>query len=202
MKDIILSGLSKTFCDHVVFNDFSMVIPIGKVTCLMAPSGAGKTTLLRILLGLLSADSGSISNLEGHTFSVVFQEDRLLEQMTPISNIRLVSPALSRESILTALEGFGLRNCAEQPVEELSGGMKRRVSLLRALLSDGDFLILDEPFKGLDEGTKQLVIQKTLDLSKDRTVLFVTHDPIEASLMHAETILLKYGKTQATWFPD
>ena len=151
----------------------------------MAPSGAGKTTLLRILMGFTSADSGTLLGLEHIRFSAVFQEDRLCENLTPISNLRLVSPTLSKQEAAAALGGVGLSDCLTQPVRELSGGMHRRVAILRALLAEYDLLFLDEPFKGLDEETKALVIADTRRRCAGRTVLLVTHDPDELKVLGA-----------------
>lgn len=92
------------------------------MTALMAPSGAGKTTLLRMLMGLETADSGEISGLSGRRISAVFQEDRLLENMNPVDNIRLTAPKLDRAVILREMAAMGLTDCENQPARELSGG--------------------------------------------------------------------------------
>ena len=91
--------------------------------------------------------------------SAVFQEDRLCKNLSPVSNIRLVAPELKKSDIIAAMEHVGLTGCFSQPVRELSGGMKRRVAILRALLADYDILFLDEPFKGLDADTRRLVLR-------------------------------------------
>ena len=185
MQDVVIRDLCKAYGAKQVLQNFSCTIPAGKVTGLMAPSGAGKTTLLRILMGFTYADSGSLLGLEGLRFSAVFQEDRLCENLTPIGNLRLISPALSEQEAAAALRDVGLSDCLAQPVRELSGGMRRRVALLRALLADYDLLFLDEPFKGLDEETKALVMADTRRRCAGRTVLFVTHDPEELTAMGA-----------------
>lgn len=185
MQDIVIQHLCKAYGIKQVLQDFSCTIPGGKVTGLMAPSGAGKTTLLRILMGFTSADSGILLGLEDLRFSAVFQEDRLCENLTPISNLRLVSPTLSKQEAAAALGGVGLSDCLTQPVRELSGGMRRRVAILRALLAEYDLLFLDEPFKGLDEETKALVIADTHRRCAGHTVLLVTHDPDELTAMGA-----------------
>ena len=176
MRDIMIQGLYKAFDGKQVLRDFSAVLPAGRVTGLMAPSGTGKTTLLRILMGLERPDRGTITGLQGLRLSAVFQEDRLCENLNPVSNLRLVTPALSRE---------GLTDCLTQPVRELSGGMRRRVAILRALLAEYDLLFLDEPFKGLDRETKEVVMADTRRRCDGRTVLFVTHDPTELEAMGA-----------------
>lgn len=183
--EIVLKDIQKSFGDHVVLDHLSARIPAGKVTAIMAPSGKGKTTLLRILMGLETMDSGSIEGLSGLRLSAVFQEDRLCENLTPIANIRLTAPERTKEEVLSALGSVGLGDCARQPVRELSGGMKRRVAILRALLADYDVLILDEPFKGLDEERKRAVVEDTKRRSKGKTVLLVTHDKEEVAGMEA-----------------
>jgi NitT/TauT family transport system ATP-binding protein len=187
--DIVLDKISKSFDGKVVLDALSLVIPDGKVTCIMAPSGMGKTTLLRILMGLEKPDAGRISGLEGLKKSAVFQEDRLCEDLTPFGNIRLVNPELKSEEIKTAMSAVGLSECENQVVTELSGGMKRRVAILRALLADYEILFLDEPFKGLDAETKDSVIRDTKKRCHGRTVILVTHDVAEAEMMGAVQII-------------
>ena len=143
-----MDKLCKAFGGKTVLQDFSCELEEGRVTALMAPSGAGKTTLLRILLGLETADSGEITGLSGKRLAAVFQEDRLLDFMTPVDNIRLPVPKLERAVILREMAAMGLTGCENQPVRELSGGMRRRVAILRALLCGADVIALDEPFKG------------------------------------------------------
>lgn len=187
---IRISHLSKSYGDHTVFEDFSAVFQKGQTTCMMAPSGAGKTTLLRILAGLEKADSGQIEGLEGLRISMVFQEDRLCENLSASANIRLVrgKKPLGRDKkleakISKAMAAVGLGGCEDQPVREFSGGMRQRTALLRALYSEWDVLFLDEPFKGLDEETKELVIEYTKKQCFGKTVIFVTHDRSEAGKM-------------------
>ena len=185
MQDIVIRGLSKAFDGKQVLRDFSAVLPAGQVTGLMAPSGAGKTTLLRILMGLETPDRGTITGLQGLRLSAVFQEDRLCENLNLESNLRLVTPTLSRAAAEEALTAVGLTDCLHQPTRELSGGMRRRVTILRALLAEYDLLFLDEPFKGLDRETKVVVMADTRRRCDGRTVLFVTHDPTELEAMGA-----------------
>ena len=188
--EIRISHLAKAYGDHPVFTDFSAVFEKGKTTCLMAPSGAGKTTLLRILAGLEEADSGEIEGLEDLRKSMVFQEDRLCENLSASANIRLVRrkkpwgrDKKAQDQISEAMTAVGLSGCEDQPVREFSGGMRQRTALLRALYSEWDILFLDEPFKGLDEETKELVMAYTKEQCAGKTVIFVTHDRSEAERM-------------------
>ena len=193
MQDIVIRGLCKAFDGKQVLRDFSAALPAGQVTGLMAPSGAGKTTLLRVLMGLETPDRGTITGLEGLRLSAVFQEDRLCENLNPVSNLRLVTPALSRTAAAEALAAVGLTDCQRQPARELSGGMRRRVAILRALLAEYDLLFLDEPFKGLDQETKEIVMADTRRRCAGRTVLFVTHDMAEALDLADVIIFMDHG---------
>ena len=189
MKPIILSHLYKSYDGAPVLVDFNAVLAPGTVTALMAPSGAGKTTLLRILMGLDKPDSGTVSGLEGLRIGTVFQEDRLCPALGPVENIRLANPAVSPESAAEALRGVGLGDALSKRAEELSGGMSRRVAILRALMADCELLLLDEPFRGLDAETKKLVMQDARRRFAGRTVLLVTHDPTELAPLGAGTCL-------------
>ncbi len=190
MKKIYVKNVSKSFGSKKVLQNLNLTIEPGKISCIMAPSGAGKTTLLRILMGLEEADSGCITGLEGKRFSAVFQEERLCEYMTAVENIRLVTPGLDTGSVVQEMDRLGLGDCCAQPVSQLSGGMRRRVSILRALLAAFDVLCLDEPFKGLDDARKEQTLAYVKQKAAGRTVLFVTHDEKEALALGAEVILL------------
>ena len=157
-------NLYKSFDGTVVLNDFSYKFDRG-VYVLSEPSGAGKTTLLRILCGLEVADSGIVSKSPQAKTVMMFQEDRLLENLSVRANIMLAIQAHSqeqkqnaRERITEALCAVGLEGTENKPVSELSGGQKRRVALLRTLFAGADILLFDEPLKGLDEALKQQVV--------------------------------------------
>lgn len=190
--NIELQNLCKSFDGRTVLSDVSHVFPEGRITCIIGPSGCGKTTLLNLLMGLTSPDSGSIHGIPAGRIAAVFQEDRLIPHLSAMSNIRSVlGRRVSESEILSALEAVGLSASARQPVRELSGGMQRRVALVRALLSDSPLVIMDEPFKGLDAETRTSVIHFTAKMLSGRTALIVTHDPAEASLLNAEIFKLK-----------
>ena len=162
-----------------MIRDFSFHFMKGGRYGLMGPSGCGKTTLLNLLMGLIKPDSGRIKGLHRCRFSVVFQEDRLLEPLTAYANVRLVSK-IDQSLIEKLLLELGIPpESMEQPVSAYSGGMKRRVALCRALLADYDVLILDEPYKGLDEETRARVITIVEEMTRGKTVILVTHDASE-----------------------
>ncbi|MDE7322189.1 MAG: ATP-binding cassette domain-containing protein [Lachnospiraceae bacterium] len=186
-----IENITKTFDGKVVLKNLNMEIPEGCITCIMAPSGAGKTTLLRILMGLEDADSGIVTGLAGKRISAVFQEERLCEQMTAVENILLVTPSLAVQTIRQELGKLGLGADDGQPVSELSGGMRRRVSILRALLAPYDVVFLDEPFKGFDYELKVQVMAYVRERTTGKTVIVVTHDIQEAFALDAGIIELR-----------
>ena len=181
--DIQVSHLCKRFGEKTVFQDFSAVFPRGETTCMMGPSGCGKTTLLSLLLGLEQPDEGEITGMEGLRKSAVFQEHRLCEDVSAAANLRLVAPHLSRQEAEALLTGLGLGDSLRQPVGEFSGGMKRRTAILRALIAPYDVLLADEPFQGLDQDTKQLVLDYWQKQTRGKTVILVTHDLAEAEAL-------------------
>ncbi len=189
MRMIWVKDISKSYGDKKVLDHFSMTVPEGKVTCIMGASGCGKTTLLRILMGLETQDAGTVEGLSKTRISAVFQEDRLCENLSAMANIRLVCPGRDKKEIEDQMARVGLGGCKNQPARELSGGMRRRVALLRALDASGDVLLLDEPFKGLDEETKARAIDFVDRSREGRTILCVTHDAEEARALKAEKIV-------------
>ncbi|MBR2925274.1 MAG: ABC transporter ATP-binding protein [Clostridia bacterium] len=174
---IEIIDLCKAFDGKVVLEHFDLQLEDGQRYALMGTSGSGKTTLLNLIMGLIQPDSGHIIAPQGLKISAVFQENRLIEGMTPAANIRLVA-AVDNERIHQVLLALGIEeDSLNQPVSTYSGGMKRRVAIARALLSDYNLLLLDEPYKGLDEETRQQVIAVVEEMSREKTVLMVTHNP-------------------------
>lgn len=188
---IQMKHIAKKYGDFTVFSDFSMEISEGEVLCLMGKSGRGKTTLLRMLMGLEQPDAGSITGLEGKRISVVFQEDRLLPGFTVRQNLLSVcDSSVQQDDMMRILEMLDLSEWVDREISVLSGGMRRRVAICRALLVPYDFLILDEPFRGLDEKTKEIVLKLVLAESKGRTILMSTHDVEEAKMMGGKILNL------------
>ena len=177
MDKLKIINASKQYGEHVVLSQFSAELPLAGVTVLRGPSGAGKTTLFRLLLGLEQPDAGEITGMHGKKPAVVFQEDRLLPWATALENVSLVSDTARAEAALSRL---GLCDNLCQLPRELSGGMRRRVALARALAYGGDLLFLDEPFTGLDEENKRIAARAILD--EQVPVFVITHDDLEAEL--------------------
>ena len=179
---IKMHHIAKSFDGKAVLTDFSLTLEEG-ITCLMAPSGRGKTTLLRILLGLETPDAGEITG-KPERAAVLFQEDRLMDSLTVGLNLKL---ALGRdydpEKAEKCLSALGMPSSLRLTVSTLSGGMKRRVALARALLWPAPLLVLDEPFQGLDEDTRRLAIDAVKQSAQGRIALVVTHDPQDVALL-------------------
>lgn len=173
----------------------------GRVHVLTGPSGAGKTTLLRLLAGLEPPDAGEVVRREGLRLAMTFQEDRLLENLTATANVRLpharlrgreLEAFLAREREALAAVGLPVDG---RPVRELSGGQRRRVSILRCVLADADALLFDEPLKGMDAATVARVMEYVRPRLAGRTVLWVTHDSRELALLgEAETWRVEGGR--------
>lgn len=189
--EIFIEGLTKSYGSETVLNDLTMTLTCGHTYCLMAPSGAGKTTLFRILMGLEKPDSGRIHGLDGLRISAVFQEDRLLEGLTAVQNLRLVTGRRRTSDELRAcLVRLLPEESLSKPVAEFSGGMKRRTAILRALLAPSDVMIMDEPFTGLDHETKLAVVDVIREYAQGKLLLVSTHSEEDISLLNAELLRL------------
>jgi len=189
---IIITDLCKTFDDNEVLKNVNITLKDNSIYCLMGTSGIGKTTLLRILMGLEHADSGSISGIDIKSISCMFQEDRLIPYLSAIDNVRIVLRGKNnnREEVRNHLLSILPDDSLDMPVSSLSGGMKRRVALARALSYPGKLIILDEPFTGLDKDTKLNVIDYILKMRNNRTLLIATHGTDDADLLGAKIIKL------------
>lgn len=198
---ITISDLSKKFDGKMVIDNLNAQLKPGRVTTIMGTSGCGKTTLAMILMGLLEPDSGSISGLENKKLSAVFQEDRLVEHLSAIENIKMVlGPDADIDEIERQLNLVDLKGALiTKPTSQLSGGQKRRVAIVRAMMAESDFLCLDEPFKGLDTDTKQWVMEYVRDSVKGKTTLFITHDGKEMEFFQGDYIGVIPGPVCEIW---
>ena len=169
-------ALTKVFDGKTILKDLDWTIETGDFWFVCGPSGIGKTTLLRILLGLEQADTGTVIRAHGLRFAPVFQEDRLLHGRNALQNCMIFTGTEETRArkVLTAL--LEDAEAIEKPVELLSGGMRRRVALARALLSEGDVLCMDEPFAGLDADTRERVWNLLEQYRVGRTVIMVSHE--------------------------
>ena len=205
--EIVVSHLDKSFDGKKVLKDFSVIFPAGKITALMGPSGQGKTTLMRMIAGLDFPDRGEIRLKEkggcdaapGETATAfLFQEDRLLPWLNVFDNIAL--PLLNRgmdekeikRQVEKMAESLELQQALYQLPGQLSGGMRSRAALGRTFLMPGKLLILDEPFKGIDESLKKRILAALWGKNtKGRTVILVTHSREDGEALSDQTELFQ-----------
>lgn len=179
-------NVGKSFGGTRVLGGVNCQFTQGERVCLMAPSGAGKTTLINILLGLLQPDEGSVVCDKNERFACAFQEDRLAQQLDARANVRLACGAVEEQALRGAYAALGLSGeDLEKPCALLSGGQQRRVALCRAMLADADAVLLDEPFKGLDDVARAKAAQFIKDRQMGKTILCVTHDAGDAQALDA-----------------
>ena len=190
---LTLENLQKSYGSLPVLDHCSFSFSSGRIYCLMGPSGSGKTTLFRILMGLEPADGGSIRfEPSSPEFSAVFQEDRLCETFSPVENLRFVlGKSVSREDIRRELSLLLPEESLSRPVFTLSGGMKRRTAICRAMSAHSDLIIMDEPFTGLDEDTKKLVIEYIKSRQRGRLLIVSTHQEEDVELLGGELVRME-----------
>lgn len=190
---ISFEAVKKYYDGMTVLDGISLSVTEGETICFMGESGSGKTTIFRLIMGLEKPDDGNVVT-DPDRVSAVFQENRLFDQMNPIKNIKAACDyRITREQIMSHLIQILPPECADKPVGLFSGGMKRRVAILRAVLADSDIMIMDEPFQGLDEDTRLQVIRYVKQYQADRTLIYSTHDPEEFRLLGGRQIILQMG---------
>ena len=184
---IELKDVSAAFQGHSVLEHCSLLVPDGGHTAVMGPSGSGKTTLLRLIAGQLAPDQGSVTVSHGR-ISYMYQEPRLLPWLTAEENVNLVLSD-KPETMDTArqwLAAVGLADAMKKRPAELSGGMRQRVSLARALAYDGDLFLLDEPLSSLDEAMAVELLDLLKQYTQGKSTIFVTHSPEQAKVLGGE----------------
>ena len=183
-----LKNISKAFDGKQVLSDISIVVPKGSRVLISGVSGRGKTTLLRIMLGLIKPDRGEVIGAFSKQ-AAVFQEDRLQAEFTPVTCVKMVcAPHVSRQEICAQLGEVGLAEHIDKPTGKLSGGQRRRVAIVRAVMSDADAIFFDEPFTGFDGKTKLTVIDYINRHTNGKTLVFVSHAAEDAELLKAKEI--------------
>ncbi len=192
---ISIRNIQKAFGAKQVLRGIDYELEDDGIYCLMGPSGMGKTTLLRILMDLETPDEGSVNGLDQNDIAVMFQENRLLEWMDAVDNVAVMRKGIRdkklKKEIEENLKMILPADCLHQPVTQLSGGMKRRVALARAMNYPSKLIILDEPFTGLDRDTKLEVIDYILKMRKGRILLVATHGTEDAAMLGAKIIHLE-----------
>lgn len=189
--DIKLHHIVKKYEDKTILEDVTITFLEGRMNCLMGPSGSGKTTIINLIMGLIKPDSGEITGCKNKKIAAVFQENRLIEHWDALKNVKLVcDKSVTKEQVIRELYKVGITDCENKAVQDFSGGMKRRVALVRAVLAKSEILIMDEPFKGLDEAMKKQVIEYVKQNVQGKTVIVVTHDKDEVNQLGANLIVL------------
>ncbi len=203
VKNVNLIYHSKKF-EMLALKDVTFDINEGDFVALVGPSGCGKTTILSLLSGLINASNGEIlvnnekPNKKSKVIGYMFQKDNLLAWRTVEKNlyvgleIQHTNTPENREYALSLLKKYGLESFKNKRPDELSGGMRQRVSLIRTLALNPKILLLDEPFSALDFQTRLKVCDDVLKILKDekKTALLVTHDIYEAVSMADKIIVL------------
>ena len=202
-RKLQVSHLGKTFGDLRALQDINLAVERGEFIALVGPSGCGKTTFLRIVAGLEPASSGEVT-LDGRAVrrpgadrGFVFQSDNLLPWRTVFANAIIgrevaghVGPA-ERQRTMELLKLVGLEGFEHYHPRQLSGGMRQRVNLARALAIDPEILLMDEPFSSLDAQTREIMQTELMRIWEDgrKTVLFVTHQ-IDEAVFLADRVLV------------
>ena len=172
-------NLTKKFASKVIFDNVNYEFDDGKITYIIGESGIGKTTLLRIIAGLDEEFKGEIIGKSGK-ISYVFQEPRLFPYLTVKENIEIVTDE-SQFNSDELLEIIEMSDEANSLPSSLSGGMKMRIALARAIYNNGDIILMDEPFSALDDDLKSRILPKIFEKLKDKTIIVVSHNISEAN---------------------
>ena len=190
LRDVCVS-----FGDRKVLDACSLHLARGEHVALMGPSGCGKTTLLRVALSLQPPDSGTV-RLGTERVAAVFQEPRLLPWLTAEENVALVlaDPKGDLSKAGQWLSRLAIAEAAGQYPAQLSGGMQQRVSLARALATEPELLLLDEPFKALDELLREDVMQTVKEELPCCAILLITHERREAEALGCRILQYQAGR--------
>lgn len=198
---IYFEEITLSYNGKKLFDRFTAVVPGGQCTCLLGPSGCGKSTMLGLVSGNSALSySGRVSfapeNEKGHDIGWMAQSDLLLPWLTVLDNVLLgarlreeLSPDV-REKARELLVEAGLGGKGGLLPGQLSGGMRQRVALLRTLMEERPVILMDEPFSALDALTRMKLQNLAARMTRGRTVLMVTHDPLEALRLADRIIVL------------
>ena len=180
--------------EKTVLRDMDLSVPAGAHIALTGPSGCGQTPVLALAAGLLRPTAGAV-RVDARRIAYAFQEARLLPWRTAAENVNAVlgDSAATMDRARSWLEAVGLADAAELLPRELSGGMRQRVNLARALAYEGDLLLLDEPLKELDPDRRDSVLALLREHSAGRTLLLATHDPSEIDALAAAVYVYRDG---------
>lgn len=198
---VTVRGARLAFGDQLLFSDLDFSLPAGQWTCLLGPSGVGKTTLLRMIAGLFAASEDTrITGGDGqplaHRVCYMAQQDLLFPWLNLIDNVTIgfrlrgeIGPVVIQRG-RNLLDRVGLLDRAGDLPATCSGGMRQRAALARTLIEDRPVVLMDEPFSSLDAITRVKLQGLAAELLADRTVLLVTHDPLEALRLGHRVIVM------------
>lgn len=196
----VLEDVTVSFSEKKVLDHMDARLDAGRIYCIMGQSGCGKTTLLRVCAGLQRPTDGRAyymsnsvpgENVGKNKTGMAFQEDRLCMQLSALNNVLLAADRqYSTETVISLLSEIFPKEALQQPAEQLSGGMKRRLAVARAVLSDADCLLLDEPFAGLDEENHERLSRWILKNRNGRLLVITTHDEADIGRMGAAVLRL------------
>lgn len=201
---LAIENVSKSFAEKNVLKDVSFEVKAGEFVSLIGPSGSGKSTLFGMIGGMLTPNSGdiimsgeSIVNKRGH-MSYMPQQDSLFPWRTVLENVLLgqeISSEVTKDKAIQMLQIAGLKDVINAYPAELSGGMRQRVSFIRALLCPQNLLCLDEPFSALDEFTRIDMQQWLLETWEkyEQSILFITHNIEEALFLSDKIVILSHS---------
>ena len=192
---IRFENVSLVYGDRAVLAAVDLHVPIGARAALMGPSGCGKTSLLRMAAGLTKPTSGRVE-VNAQRLAYAFQEPRLMPWRTAAENVNAVlsDRSATMPEAKKWLTAVGLADAENKFPEELSGGMRQRVDLARAMAYGGDLLLLDEPTKELDPDRRQEVLALLREHAKERTLLMATHSMLEAQALADQVYVFKDGR--------
>lgn len=193
---LVINNLCKKFGQKILFKNFNLELKGNESICITGSSGCGKSTLLDMIMGIETFDGGSIKK-DAKKISAVFQEDRLIEDLSCYRNIAIVKgytdnkdKRMQRENIEKIAFELGIGSLLLQKSGSLSGGEKRRLCIARALYHNGDLMIFDEAFKGLDMELKKNVLLYVKKSTADKQCILVSHDEDENMIFQFRKISL------------
>jgi ABC-2 type transport system ATP-binding protein len=209
MNIVELSKVSKSYDQFVAVDDLSFNIDQGAVFGLLGPNGAGKTSTIRMMIGITAPDTGQI-NVFGRPFDRkslqrigylpeergLYKKMKVLDQLVFLGELHGMNPAAAKQKALQWCERLDISEKLQNKVEELSKGMQQKIQFIAALLHDPDFVIMDEPFFGLDPVNASLLKDVLLDLKKQgKTILFSTHRMDQVEKLCDSICLISRGRS-------
>ncbi len=192
-----LENINLSFNERNIISDLSLNIDKEEIICIIGPSGCGKTTVLNLISGNLEPSNGSVYR-NFNKVSYVFQEDRLLPWENAENNISIVNPGADRSELKKLIKLVDLEGFEKYKPDQLSGGMRQRISIARGFFYPAELLLMDEPLKSLDYSLRMNLLNSILSLIEyeKRTLIYVTHEIDEALILADRIIVL--GKNPAS----